>query len=172
MKISQDVVQRLVRRDETAFNETYYAYVRLIHYLVYTLVKDHAEAEDVVQEAFVKMYENVGGLADPARFQAWFVRLAENLAFDHLRRRKADPAADAARLDEDVADRRIGFAPAKFDFNGMLEPFENHVLNLHLVHRMTFREIAGETGRTMSVVTKAYYGAVATLKKQYRKGAL
>jgi RNA polymerase sigma-70 factor (ECF subfamily) len=170
MKISRDVVARLRDGDEAAFNETYYAYVRLVHYLVLTIVRDRGTAEDLVQEAFVKMFAGIGKLADPGKFQSWFLRIAKNLAFDHLRRTKADPAATASILPEDYSVPLPDPEPERFDFNGMLEPFENHVLNLHLVHRMSFRDIAEETGRTMSIVTKAYYEAIAKLRRTYRKG--
>ncbi|OHE40565.1 MAG: hypothetical protein A2Y16_01400 [Tenericutes bacterium GWF2_57_13] len=172
MKISTETVRRLSAGDEDAFNETYYTYARLIHYLAYTLVKDRGAAEDLVQEAFVKMYENIGKLSDPNRFQAWFITMAERLALDHLRQMKRDPTQNAVELTAELVDAGPDYVPERFDFNGILPPFENHVVNLKIVHRMTFRDIADMTGKTMSVVTKAYYDAVEKLKKQYRKGAL
>jgi len=172
MKISIDTVRRLSAGEESAFNETYYAYARLIHYLTFTLVKDRGIAEDLVQEAFVKMFENVGKLSNPACFQSWFFTLTERLALDHLRQAKRDPAHNAVELTAEVAETRPEYIPERFEFNGILAPFENHVVNLKIIHRMTFRDIAETTGKTMSIVTKAYYDAVAKLKKQYRKGAL
>lgn len=172
MNISQDVVRRLVLKDEAAFNETYYAYVRLIHYLIYTLVGNHDDADDLVQEAFVRMYDNVDRLSDPKRFQAWFVAIAERLALDHLRKAKREPAHGAVDLVDEIVDEHPDYFPERFDFNGILLPFEIHVVNLKIVHRMTFREIAAITGKTMSVVTKTYYEAVVKLKKQYRKEGL
>lgn len=60
---------------------------RLYSYAWYSL-RNKADAEDIVQEAFLKLWEKQEGL-DPQRIGAWLMRVTQNLIVDHLRRRKA-----------------------------------------------------------------------------------
>jgi RNA polymerase sigma-70 factor, ECF subfamily len=60
---------------------------RLYSYAWYSL-RSKADAEDIVQEAFLKLWEKQEGL-DPRQIGAWLMRVTQNLIVDHLRRRKA-----------------------------------------------------------------------------------
>ena len=52
-------------------------------------VGSRAEAEDILQEAFIKSVEHVGSLRDGESFRAWFYRMLRNAVIDHHRRRGA-----------------------------------------------------------------------------------
>src|SRR5688500_20094412 len=60
---------------------------RLYSYAWYSL-RSKADAEDVVQEAFLKFWEHMKSV-DPAQTGAWLMRVTQNLIIDHVRRRKA-----------------------------------------------------------------------------------
>lgn len=53
-----------------------------------SVVRDYHSALDVVQEAFVKVYQRLDGLEDPARFRPWLRNVVRTTALDHLRRSK------------------------------------------------------------------------------------
>lgn len=69
--------------------------------LAYGIVRNRSEAEDIVQETFIRIWTRAGGW-DPSRgtrFPAWVSRVAANLAIDRRRRTRTEPleaAADAA----------------------------------------------------------------------------
>ena len=70
-----------------------------------------ADAEDVVQRAFVRAAEQAGSLEDPARARAWFYRILRHAIADHHRARRRDPlrqesAGDPAELAEEPAPTR------------------------------------------------------------------
>jgi len=60
---------------------------RLYSYAWYSL-RNKADAEDIVQEAFLKLWENLERL-DPPQIGGWLTRVTQNLIVDHLRRRRA-----------------------------------------------------------------------------------
>jgi RNA polymerase sigma-70 factor (sigma-E family) len=60
--------------------------------LAYLLTRDHALAEDLVQEAFVRLAGRLVHLRDPAAFQAYLRRTVVNLSNSHFRRRKVERA--------------------------------------------------------------------------------
>src|SRR4051812_582925 len=71
----------------------------LVAYLT-RLVHDHAAAEDLCQETFLKAIQSWDRRTSPAGTIAWLYRIATNPAYDYLRRQRARPAplADADRL--------------------------------------------------------------------------
>jgi RNA polymerase sigma-70 factor, ECF subfamily len=62
---------------------------RVFNYLL-RLVADREDALDVSQEVFLKAYQNLPKLDDPAKFAGWLFRIAHNEAFSLLRRRRPD----------------------------------------------------------------------------------
>ena len=58
-----------------------------------------ADAEDVVQRAFVRAAEQAGSLEDPARARAWFYRILRHAIADHHRARRHDPVGRADAID-------------------------------------------------------------------------
>lgn len=63
-----------------------------LYRVAYAILRDPAEAEDVVQDTYVRGYEKLSSLADPAAVGAWFARIAANEATDRLRVRRRHPA--------------------------------------------------------------------------------
>jgi RNA polymerase sigma-70 factor (ECF subfamily) len=90
--------------DELAWEMLVRQYQSRIFGIACTYVHDRDEARDLSQEIFVRVYRNLDGCKDAARFLPWLVRIARNASIDHLRRRKARPPArdipveDAFRL--------------------------------------------------------------------------
>ena len=65
---------------------------RMVYALALSLVREPADARDVVQEAFLRAFRNLDLLADPSRFAVWLRRIAFGVSIDHVR-------AERARLD-------------------------------------------------------------------------
>ena len=62
-----------------------------LYRIAYAILRDPAEAEDVVQETYVRGYAKLDSLADPAAVGGWFARIAANEALDRYRRRRRHP---------------------------------------------------------------------------------
>jgi RNA polymerase sigma-70 factor (ECF subfamily) len=89
------LLQRIVAHDTTALAELYDRHSRLLFGLTLRIVRDRAEAEEILQEAFVRVWTRaetydarVGGPLP------WIVRLARNCAIDRLRARRSRAAID------------------------------------------------------------------------------
>jgi len=65
----------------------YTEYSAAIHTYAYNLLTNREDADDVTQEAFIRVHAHLGQLRDPARLKSWLYRIATNLCMDHLRRR-------------------------------------------------------------------------------------
>lgn len=88
-------VARLVRRaqgkDAEAFTELIGRYERMALSIAYSVLGDATAAGDVAQEAFVRAWERLGDLKDPARFGPWLGGVVRNGAIDARRRSRLQP---------------------------------------------------------------------------------
>ena len=95
------LLERIAGRDAAAVGELYDRHSRLLYGLILRIVRDRAEAEEILQEVFVLVWNRVAtynpGLGPPA---AWLVGIARNRAIDRLRANSARRRAiESARLD-------------------------------------------------------------------------
>jgi RNA polymerase sigma-70 factor (ECF subfamily) len=88
-----------------AFDELVRRYRRRIYTLVRALSARDSEAEDLVQDIFVRAFRAIGGFRGESAFRSWLYRIAVNVVHSHLNRRRTRETAlgmagDAAAIDE------------------------------------------------------------------------
>lgn len=76
--------------DAEAFTTLVKHYERKIYRLAKNITQNDEDAEDVLQEAFLKAYEHLPGFQGNSKFYTWIVRIAVNEALMKLRKRKGD----------------------------------------------------------------------------------
>jgi RNA polymerase sigma-70 factor, ECF subfamily len=97
---SQLIARILERRDEKeAYAKLVSKYWRFLIAWVRPRVRNASEAEDVVQETFIRAFRALGKLEDPKRFMNWILKIARNQAADHARRSRTFQSLD--RLTEE-----------------------------------------------------------------------
>jgi RNA polymerase sigma-70 factor (ECF subfamily) len=102
-----DLLGRVAARDRAAFAALYDRYAPRAFGLILKLVRNRTDAEDVLQEAFLQVW-NQAGRFDPGRASAdvWVLLIARSRAVDRLRRRTVvttDEVPDAGRTEEPAA---------------------------------------------------------------------
>ena len=85
--VERDLVASAKAGDRAAFEELVSQTHRRVYTLAYRLVGDRAEAEDVAQEAYLRMFRGLAGFREEARFETWMYRIVANCAVSALRRR-------------------------------------------------------------------------------------
>src|SRR5258708_1783777 len=76
--------------DAQAFTDLVNQYERKIYRLAKHITQNDEDAEDVLQETFLKAYEHLEGFQGNSKFYTWIVRIAVNEALMNLRKRKGD----------------------------------------------------------------------------------
>lgn len=94
-----DLVAKAQGGDATAFAELVRKYERKIFRLAKNITNNQEDAEDVLQEAFLKAYSHIGNFQGNSKFYTWLVRIAVNEALMKLRKRKSDRSVS---LDEGI----------------------------------------------------------------------
>ena len=97
---------RIARGDQAAFAELYDRHARLIYSLALRILRDRADAEDVVQEVFAQVWAQAGRYdASRGAVAGWMLMLTRSRAIDRLRAKRARPeAATDANAAESVMD--------------------------------------------------------------------
>lgn len=93
------LVQRAQQGDTAAFSELVKKYERKIYRVALHITNNQEDAEDVLQESFLKAYSHLGGFEGNSKFYTWIVRIAVNEALMKLRKRKT---ARTMSIDEEV----------------------------------------------------------------------
>ena len=142
----------------------------LIERLLYHLAPDWSDRADLTQEVWIRVYRHLNRLQDPARFKGWLSRIATNLFYDELRKRKrfrSPLSLDAPRqLDDGQVDWELPATdPSPVDtlmtqeFYGQLqkaiavlpEAFRTTIV-LREIQGLSYEEIADMTGVSLGTV--------------------
>lgn len=95
-----EIARRIAAGDEDAFRRLMRRYNQTLYRAARSILKDDAEAEDAVQEAYLLAYRAMGRFRGDAKLSTWLVRIAVNAAI--ARARKRNRSAEIIRLDGDV----------------------------------------------------------------------
>ena len=93
------LVQAAKKGDLEAFSELVKRYDRNVFRIAQHITHNEEDAQDVVQDAFLKAYQNLEQFQGNSKFYTWLVRIAVNEALMKLRRRRTDKTVS---IDEDV----------------------------------------------------------------------
>jgi RNA polymerase sigma-70 factor (ECF subfamily) len=130
--------------DRAAFGTLYEQYERVIHGILLAHVS-YCDAEDLMQDVFIKALERLPALREPAAFCGWLIAIARRTATDFRRHRKSQSDIAASLSGGHQPD---GEAFAVLETIQRLPETYRETLILRLVEGMTGPEIAARTGLT------------------------
>lgn len=158
-----------------AFERLVGAYLRPLYWHARRLVVVHEDAEDVVQETFVRAYDKIGTFRGGSEeLGAWLYRIATNTALTLLRRRRPGLFTSLDEVSRSLAGRVADECGEEAD--RMLVRFQQAVLELPLKQRLVFnlryydrlpyRQIARILGQREQTLKVNYHYAVQKLKEK------
>jgi RNA polymerase sigma factor (sigma-70 family) len=164
-----DDVRAAAAGDRQAFQRLYRLHVDRIYGALYRLAGyDHARAEDLTQDAFVRAWQKLAGFRHESAFGTWLYRLAVNVALMDLRARGSDPVS---MVDNDLLPDP-GETPFCAAERGELErciahlpPRARAVLVLHDVEGWRHEDIGTELGMAVGTSKAQLHRARQLLRK-------
>lgn len=166
-----ELLEACQRGEAEAFEELVRRTQRQVFTLAYRLTGDRGEAEDVAQEAYLRVFRSLGGYRRDARFETWLYRIVTNTAMTQLRRRgrfgliveevgELPVLHQTGRSPEEVVDRE--------ELKEALEelpPGLRVTVVLKEVYGLSCREIGEEIGLTEGAVKVRLHRARKRLKE-------
>ncbi len=169
--------------DRAAFEQLVRAYDQSVLRLAMNLLRSPEDAQDVYQEAFLRVYKNLDKFRFDCSFHTWLYRIVTNLCLDHMRKRnvrREEPAimttADGPldRMDA-VAEERVDGDPQRFLFSGELRkrvkdtlagftPRERMVFELRHYQGLRLRQIGEMLGTTEEAAKNCLFRATQKMR--------
>jgi RNA polymerase sigma-70 factor (ECF subfamily) len=179
MQTDEELVTEYLAGNHVAFEVLVERHLKTAFTFVARYVGSERDAEDIVQESFVKAWKNIGRYhTGSASFKTWLMRIVRNTAIDFMRKRKevafshvtdeegesvfseiADDTMNPEELLAEMADRKRLEAAI-----GELSPAHREAILLYIDNDLTFEEIAEVTEESVNTIKSRYRRAVAALR--------
>jgi RNA polymerase sigma-70 factor (ECF subfamily) len=172
------VVDRARAGDRGAFGELYAAHQALVHRFIHRRTGDHALAEDLTSETFLRALGAIGRFTwQGSDFEAWLVTIARNLVTDHYksaRTNRETPVGDMYDQDHAVAsteDQVVNDLTRSDDAHALQQAMavltgpQQEILHLRYWGELPFTDITQRTGRTLPSVKMLKTRAVLRLRR-------
>ena len=178
----RELIRRAQRGDRAAFDAVVRLYDHEVLRLALKVVGSPEEAQDLYQEAFLKVYRSLGHFRFDSRFSTWLYRVVMNVCLDHLRKQKGRgevqaPATEDGETDyfQNVADDRPELHPERSlkgrEIGGRirtalerLNPRERMVFELRHYQGMKLRAIGQLCGTTEETAKNCLFRATQKLR--------
>jgi len=167
-----EIIRNILNKDKNALHLIYDKYSGALFGVILRICRNQALAEDVLQETFVKIWENIGSYnADKGRFYTWAYRIAKNTALNAVRK------SDILIQNEDLSVLKDkGVTETEIDFqklNGALsrlEPHHQEAISLVYFRGYTHREANEEMGVPLGTFKSYIRQAIQLLRESYQVG--
>jgi RNA polymerase sigma-70 factor, ECF subfamily len=162
-----DLISRVRRGDVEAFNVLISRWEKRVFNYLLRITDSPDDALDLSQDAFLKAYQNIRKLDDPARFGPWLYRIAHNEAYSFFRRRRPETALEDMPIERNPApgfpmDLSLAVTAAL----DRLSPEQREAVVLKVYEGFKFDEMAEITGCPVSTIKSRLYAALDLLKTE------
>lgn len=164
MSDDKDLISGCIQNNRTKQNELYKKYSRKMFVVCLRYSKGRLEAEDILQESFIKVFDCIKDFRADCPLEAWIKRIVVNTALNHNRSKLyLYPAVDVQTMDESLPDEE--FTLAGFHFQELLEmiqslaPRYQIVFNLYAIEGYQHNEIAQMLGISEGTSKSQYSSA-------------
>ena len=169
----EELVLRLQNQDQQAFGYLYDNYAAALNGIIYRMVENRELAEDILQEAFVKIWNNFSSYdTGKGRLFTWMLNITRNLTIDTLRskgyKKQAKISSDENSVGNLSDDGKIA---ERFDAMGIrkqlanLKPEQRSIIDLAYFNGYTQDEISKEMGIPLGTVKTRMRAAIIELRK-------
>jgi RNA polymerase sigma-70 factor (ECF subfamily) len=170
------LMQQLLRKDVSAFEELYDRHARIVYSLVLRILRQGATAEEVVQDVFLQLWRNSAQYDASRPLVPWLLTLARNRALDHLRlkserqRRREEQteefpqiAAAAPEYEKALDEKRK--AERVRSLIGLLPPPQKKAIELAYFEGLSHSEIAASLQEPLGTVKSWIRNGLIRLKE-------
>lgn len=176
----RDLIEQFHRGNVQAFNEIVLRYRERIYWVARRMTGNHDDADDVVQEAFVKAYEHLGSFRAEASLYTWLYRIAMNVSLNLIRKRNI---REFLRIDDfiemlDSGESATDAPLIQKEYQTLLEqavatlpPKQKMVFIMKFYDEISFEEMSKMLKKSVGGLKANYFHAMQKVQ-QYMKKAM
>jgi RNA polymerase sigma-70 factor (ECF subfamily) len=173
--------------DQLAFTELWHRYCNRVYGFLWRITRNHEDAEDALQESFMKAFVHLRGFDGRSQFSTWMTRIALTTALMILRRRRARPSISLDSFDDYSCPPQFADSGAHPEANYCgrelrsalhqavhgLPAILRDVLKIQLLREIPIKEVAAEANITVAAAkTRLMRARGAVRKSMQRRGQL
>jgi len=179
--IHQDIIDRCKKGEQKAQFQLYKLYYKAMFNTSFRIVNDRMEAEDIMQEAFLKAFDKIHTYSGRVSFGAWLKRIVINHSLDEVKKKRVDfesmeenpPSEKPEKENEDQEDEQnaaYNVEQIRDTINELPDGYRI-VLSLYLLEGYDHEEIGDILNITSSTSRSQFTRAKNKLKEQLAKKA-
>lgn len=186
-RLDKSAIERCIKGDRNAFAELVNRYQKRAFQVAYGYVRNEEDAQDLVQDAFVKAYRSLERFELGSSFYAWFHRIVVNVCIDHHRKQKKRHSLeyddsyvrkDASNEHTLSTDMRDEIPDRNYEAREMYQVVDKalsslsdkhrEVLMLREVQQLSYEEISQATGVHLGTVMSRLHHARKKLQEELK----
>lgn len=157
-----DNIKKVKNGDQELYREVISELQKPLYAYIYKIIKNHYDAEDVLQDVFITAFYKLPSLKDDSKFKSWIYQIAYTKSLEHLRKQKRIVVSEIVeKVDLINAEDKMT------DLINSLKPEERSLLLLKVEHGFSFNEIAVILKIKPAATRKRYERIRSKLKKLY-----
>ncbi len=175
-----ELIQRVLEGDDTAFSALVKKHQKSVHALAWRKTGDFHVAEEITQDTFLKVYQNLSTLKEPQKFAGWLYVIATNYCKMWMRKKRLSTQSledtSSAELEKAtysgyvIAENERTVAEAQREvvkkLLAKLQESERTAITLYYLGEMTYEEISKFLGVSVGTIKTRIYRARQRLKKE------
>ncbi|WP_207513678.1 RNA polymerase sigma factor [Longitalea luteola] len=167
-----DLLMRISEGDRHAFRELYQRYIPVLYPFIKSLCNDDSSGEDIVQDVFIKIWDNRAKAVNIKQVKSYLFRAAKNRFLNELRKQKKERNVINDRLyngiDTETPEQQLTIKEGMRlgdEALSRLSPKRRLIVELSTREELSLDEISARVGSSKNVVKKLLYQGLATLRK-------
>lgn len=168
-----ELINKCLSGEQEAFSEIVTRYKKLIYSVVYNMISDKQEVNDIAQEVFIRIYKSLGRYNPEYKFSTWAVKIATNLCLDVHRKKKIDPISIDEMIDvssgvDTPETKYIKKEKSESIKRAVAELPDKYRIPILLFHQngLSYEEITDILKEPMSIVKNRLYRARLMLREK------
>lgn len=161
-----------------AFKELLRLYQERLYWQIRNIVKNHEDADDVLQNTFIKIFRNIGKFKGDSQLFSWMYRIATNEAITFLNNRAKKQQISSEELQQQIIDNLendVYFEGDEIQLKlqkaiAILPEKQQQVFNMKYFQELKYKEISDILGTSEGALKASYHHATKKIEEFLKKG--
>ena len=161
--------------DAREFKQRFMPHYKLLYRVAYQMTGNAQDAEDLLQDLYLKLWQKRDGLPDEAMKEAYLVKMIRNLFLEQRRIKRLDTSVELKEAysppDDQSLDHQIDAKDEVQKMEGLISELperEAKIIKMHLVEERSYEEIEQDTGLSKGNIRIIVMRTRQKLKQQFQ----